>query len=106
MASTVYHLFTVLDLAPADGHGTTWKNLPAGTAYALDAAPWHAGDYYEGYTNTTDVEITRVWRQRRQIAQQSGQEVPTTEVHQDISFQYKNVGSTTASFEVYLIVFT
>ena|SRR6185295_13808328 len=104
MSATVYKLFTVYDMAPGATYSFEWKNIPDGKAYAVDASPFWPGDYYEGYGNTTQVEVMRQSRRRRQI-QKPGSIGVTTEVHSDILGEIKNVGSHKLNFELYLTVF-
>jgi hypothetical protein len=105
MASTVYNLFTHYGLQPGVTVTGTWNNIPDGKAYALSANPWNPGSYQEGYDNTTKVEITRVWRRRRQI-ETPGSIGVDVEVHEDIQCQVKNIGTYPLNFTLYLIVFT
>jgi hypothetical protein len=105
MAATVYSLFTFTDLAPGETVAFVWKNLPAGQAYALDARPFYAGSYYEGYNSTTEVEITRVWRRTRSI-EKPGSIGVTVEVHNDILAHIKNVGGHKLDCNVSLVVFS
>jgi len=105
MAANVHHLFDVFDMPPGKTWTFFWTNLPAGYAFAVDAFPYTAGTTEGGFTHTTQVEITRVWRQRREIQQQGSLGV-TVDAHNDIWFEVKNVGNDTLQFDVYLTAFS
>lgn len=100
-----YHLFEKFDFAPGATKTTYWNNIPEGKAYVVSAFPYWSGDYYEGYTNTTELEVTRVWLRRRQV-QSEGSIGYNVDVHNDIGFEVKNVGGHKCNYNVYLAVFT
>lgn len=97
MAATVFALFNAFDMPPGVTWNFEWKNLPEGKAYAVDAAPFE-----QSTLNTTQVEVTRVWRRTRQIQKSGGLGV---DIHRDILGQIKNVGTNTTSFTLFLVVF-
>ena len=105
MAATVYKLFTVFDWQPGWTYSFTWKNIPDVKAVAVDVKHWNVGSFQEGYTTTTEAEVTRFWRRRRQI-ESAGSIGVNVEVRWDVRGEVKNIGADSIDFEVYLIAFT
>ena len=105
MALGVYKIFSVFNM-PAGNSGTyLWNNVPKGKAYHIDVQPFYPGSFQEGYSHTVLAEVTRVWRRYRSI-QKKGSIGVTVDVHEDIQFVVKNIGSKKTHFNVYLVVFS
>ena len=105
MALSVYKIFTAHNIKPGQTGTFLWNNLPSGKAYRIDAQPFYAGSYQEGYNHTVHAEVTRVWRRFRSIEEQGSIGV-TVKVREDIYFQVKNVGNKKMNFNAYLMVFS
>jgi hypothetical protein len=107
VAATVHPIFFVNGVAPGTSHGFTWKNLPQGTAYAMDAHPYRVtANYPVGLTVTTEVELTRVWRKTRETEETDQEGFKKLDVHNDISAVYKNVGQQSLDVDFYVIAFS
>lgn len=105
MAATAYKLFTVTNWPSGATYQFIWKNIPDVKAIAVDVKHWNVGSTQEGFNTTTEAEVTRFWRRRRQIQKQGSIGV-TVEVRWDVRGEVKNIGADALDFDAYLIVFT
>jgi hypothetical protein len=105
--ATLVDTKTEHSLAPGQTLHWHWNNAtPADAVWYANAVPLATGSSTSGFTQDTQLEVTRLWRrlivtEKKPFPQSQTVDVSVeTEIHVDI----KNIGTTSAKFVVFLSI--
>ncbi|HTT48115.1 MAG TPA: hypothetical protein VMG39_08935 [Pseudolabrys sp.] len=95
-----------LELGPGKTGHWHWNNAtPSDAVWYVNAVPFATGSTLTGFAQDTQLEVTRVWR-RFIVTEHAppNSQISDTTTETEIHYEIKNLGGTTAKFNVFLSI--
>ncbi len=103
MGLKVFHTNTLELNAGQTGHWW-WNNAtPADAVWSANAVPLATGSTTSGFSQNTQLEVTRLWRVFK-VIEKSTSQFSDTDIETEIHYEVKNLGGTKAKFRMFFSV--
>ena len=104
MGQLVFKIDKDYSLKAGDTSHIWWNNAtPINAVWTANAVPLATGDKASGFNQDTQLEVTRLWR-RFKVVEKSTTQFSDVDIETEIHVEVKNLGNTSAKFNLYFRV--